>query len=625
MVGWARGARPRGEELPRTFSFQRKVFVFYSVLILGVSILLCSFFSAFIFGILRKDAEGYFRQVLEKVSSNLDNMVFSLDVVSTQLIASSDLQESFISANASANAGRGEGGNYFDRDLKAKKKAMDILVSINSAKDRVKRLSLFTPAGTFVSLGNELEDSDRVRQSVKLERWYSGTEGDGVFYKLLPPHKDDWAREDKAALVVSLVRPFVATYSSYENLGAIEIQQSYSRLAEICGLDDPSGRLKLMVVDRNAEPIYPYGDAAIAAEAGVYYGGSKRASPGEIYSFRNTISGVAEYACFVTTKDAPWTVILSQPRADFLGPAYNILFFLLLICAVVMILSLLAIFLVTRSITIPIRELRESVESLTLEDASIRLPATHNEIDLLKDAFNDMLRRLKDSTDEIIQAKASEGHSRFLALQAQINPHFLYNSIMSISAAGQEAGSAKVQLMCAQLGKLFRYVASSDGSAATLQDESDHARTYLEFIKWRYEELLEFSIDIPEEMQGVRVGKLILQPIIENCFSHGFKNVRPPYRVRVSGASSGDSWELRIVDNGCGFDATSLERLERQFARVDGSLREGRPFDEGEAAGMALINIYNRLKLLYKDRARFAIGKGPEGGAAVSIGGVVSI
>jgi len=128
------------------------------------------------------------------------------------------------------------------------------------------------------------------------------------------------------------------------------------------------------------------------------------------------------------------------------------------------------------------------VKSITLEDPNIRLSTSHDEIELLKDAFNDMLARLKLSANELIQAKAGEGRAHFLALQAQINPHFLYNSIMSISAAGQEAGSEKVQIMCAQLGDLLRYVASMNGDRTTIKDELGHVETYLKFVKWRYED-----------------------------------------------------------------------------------------------------------------------------------------
>jgi two-component system, sensor histidine kinase YesM len=601
---------------PRNLHFRRKVFVFYSFLVSGILILLCSFFFIFIFNILRGKAEEYFKQVLEKVSSNLDNVVLTLDVVSTQLVASSDLQDAFTKAGEWQNAPE----NYFDKKLPERKKAMDILIAINSAKDRVKRLSIFNRSGTFVSLGSELEDTERVRQNITQDRWYTGTDTRGTFYKLLPPHLDDWVKGGDATTVFSLVRPFVATYSSYATLGTIEVQQSYSMLADICRLDDPRGSLKLLVVDKDLNVIYPYGSMT-SAQARVYSESAKRASPGQIYPFHNTLSGVSEYACFMKTMSSPWTVILSQARRDFLGPAYSILIFLFLICVVVILASLLAIFLVTRSLMIPLQELRESVKSITLEDPPINLSSSHNEIELLKDAFNDMLRRLKDSTHQIIQAKASEGHAHFLALQAEINPHFLYNSIMSISAAGQEAGSRKVQIMCAQLSDIFRYIASSNGAKTTMKDELHHAETYLKFIKWRYEELLDFSIDIPDALQGVRVGKLFLQPIIENCFSHGFDKVRPPYRVRVIGSLHGDRWRVEISDNGRGFSESVRENLTRQFAQIDENIRAGKLFNEREVGGMALINISTRLKLLYKEKAEFRIDTLPEGGARVTVGG----
>lgn len=602
----------------RKQNFQRRIFSFYSILLSGILTILCTLFFIYIFGILRSSSETYFKQVVGKVTTNLDNMVLTLDVVSTQLIASSDLQNAFIEAGLD----RREGGNYFDDHLQEKRKALDILVAINSAKDRVKRLSLFDKTGTFVSLGNEGGDSDRIRRGVSLDLWYSGIDGKSSFYKLLPPHRDDWASDGQASLVVSLVRPFIATYASFETLGAIEIQQSYSRLAEICRIDGVAPNLRLFVIDGGKKVVYPYGGIE-AAEAAAFLDGARKENPGSIYSFKNEAAGRVEYASFATAKNSDWTVIIAQPRSDFMRPAYGILRYLVLIWLAFVLLALLAVFLVTRALTTPIRELRETVKSITLEDPNIRLSTSHDEIELLKDAFNDMLARLKLSANELIQAKAGEGRAHFLALQAQINPHFLYNSIMSISAAGQEAGSEKVQIMCAQLGDLLRYVASMNGDRTTIKDELGHVETYLKFVKWRYEDLLDFSIDVPSEMQSFAIPKLLFQPIIENCFSHGFKRVRPPYAVSIKGSYDGDAWTVDIRDNGQGFNKDALELLDRQFARIEENINAGRMFDETEIGGMALNNIYNRLKLLYKESAFFRIENPAGGGSRVSIGGPV--
>jgi sensor histidine kinase YesM len=119
------------------------------------------------------------------------------------------------------------------------------------------------------------------------------------------------------------------------------------------------------------------------------------------------------------------------------------------------------------------------------------------------------------------------------------------------------------------------------------------------------------------------VGKLLLQPIIENCFSHGFDKVRPPYNVRVIGALHDDGWTVDISDNGKGFSGSARENLIRQFARIDENIMAGKLFNEKEVGGMALINIYTRLKLLYKGHALFCIDDIPGGGTKVTVGGAV--
>jgi len=99
--------------------------------------------------------------------------------------------------------------------------------------------------------------------------------------------------------------------------------------------------------------------------------------------------------------------------------------------------------------------------------------------------------------------------------------------------------------------------------------------------------------------------------------------VRPPYAVSIKGSYDGDAWTVDIRDNGQGFNKDALELLDRQFARIEENINAGRMFDETEIGGMALNNIYNRLKLLYKESAFFRIENPAGGGSRVSIGGPV--
>ncbi|MGO4275617.1 sensor histidine kinase, partial [Paenibacillus sp. TAF58] len=244
-----------------------------------------------------------------------------------------------------------------------------------------------------------------------------------------------------------------------------------------------------------------------------------------------------------------------------------------------------------------------------------------NEIELLHRAFMKMFTRINNATNEIIQARSSEAEAHFLALQAQMNPHFLYNSLMCISAAGQEIGSQKIKLMCAQLSDLLRYVTSIDNNAIKIRDELNHAELYLQFIKWRYEERFDYSIHVDERILDLHVPKLIIQPLLENCLNHGLMKIRAPWRVEVSGIFLSDHhWVLEIKDNGNGFQDDELELIRERLLSVDRSLSEGKLDNRLEVGGMGLMNIYTRMKLIYKETAVFELYNHAAGGAVVKIG-----
>jgi len=599
----------------RKINLQKKIFLFYSVSVAAIFILLSTFFYSYIFNYKKNDSQSYFIQVVSKVSTNIDNLILDLDTVSTQLIASKDLQTIFQEGSNSTL----EGKNYFDLSLADQRAAQSIFLSINSPKDRARIITVANSPTNYVSIG---DDNHIHISGENYEKWINYFNQSKDFFKVLPPRNDGISNAVFSPTTFSLIRPLIATYSSCKNIGLIELQQDYSKIENICRLDDDKSGLKLFIIDDEGNIIYPF-QRNSNDETEMYFKCIKGAEPGKIFSIINQLSGHKEFICYSNISNYSWHVILVQPESLFMMPVYQAEGLLLLLCFLFIAVTTVIIFIVSTSLTRPIRDLRESIKSISFENPSISIHTQHDEIMILKDTFNEMLCQLKNSANKIIQSRSSELHAHFLALQAQINPHFLYNSLMSISAAGQEAGSQKVQIMCSQLGDIFRYIASTDDSSITIHDEINHAKTYLKFIKWRYEERLEFSIDIQPNMYDIRVPKLILQPIIENCFSHGFLKIKPPIIINITGSITEDTWIIEVEDNGMGFSEDALNLLTQQIEKIDRNISNGVYKNDFKVGGMALLNIYTRLKLLYSEKTIFHIINLASRGSKVTIGGTV--
>jgi two-component system sensor histidine kinase YesM len=192
---------------------------------------------------------------------------------------------------------------------------------------------------------------------------------------------------------------------------------------------------------------------------------------------------------------------------------------------------------------------------------------------------------------------------------------------MSISTLASEIGNWEIVKVCSQLSEMLRYTAAFEKGITTLEKEIEHSVNYLKLIKLRYEDHLEFIIELDERINEIKLPKLILQPIIENCISHGFKNSYPPYKINIKGVIENNHWKVTVSDNGCGFDETSRDRIFEQVGQYRNEAYSGKVFDRLEIGGMGLMNIYLRLSLFYGSETIFEIYNMPDGGATVVIGG----
>lgn len=144
------------------------------------------------------------------------------------------------------------------------------------------------------------------------------------------------------------------------------------------------------------------------------------------------------------------------------------------------------------------------------------------EIHELELTFNNLMLKQRESTLNEIAMREGTLQAQLSALQMQINPHFVYNTLNIISAKSMESGNYDVIEICDQFAQMLRYSTDTRSRTATMAEELENARYYLMLSKARYEDNLEFTIDVPENLTSLTVPKLTLQPLVENALSHGF-------------------------------------------------------------------------------------------------------
>ncbi|MEA4893631.1 MAG: sensor histidine kinase, partial [Oscillospiraceae bacterium] len=191
-------------------------------------------------------------------------------------------------------------------------------------------------------------------------------------------------------------------------------------------------------------------------------------------------------------------------------------------------------------------------------------------------------------------------------IQAQMNPHFLYNTLDTIVWLIETGKNQEAEEMVASLSTYFRSSLSHGKDIITLAEETQHVRSYLEIQQVRYKDILDYEIKMDEALDKCLIPKMTLQPMVENAIYHGLKSKRGKGTICVCGSIAYGSVTIRVEDTGVGMDKESLERLREQVAN-------------GDASGFGLVAAYKRLGLVYGTDCTFTIDSELNSGTAITI------
>ena len=270
---------------------------------------------------------------------------------------------------------------------------------------------------------------------------------------------------------------------------------------------------------------------------------------------------------------------------------WEVFYVLLLIVAIGF--SFTAAWAISRSIYIPIKRLHDVTSTITKNDLQVLVTRENvDEITELGLSFNIMIGKIRELLDSKMKEQETLKKAELRALQAQINPHFLYNTLDTIIWMAEAQKTAQVVQLVSALSNFFRISLSKGKDWITIGEEIERTRSYLTIQKMRYRDILDYRIEIDEGVLNNTILKLILQPLVENALYHGIKNKRcgGTIVVRARQNTNGEI-RLEVEDNGIGFAADKLARVR---AKID----EGSD-DSGLENGFGIDNVNKRIQLYY--------------------------
>lgn len=261
---------------------------------------------------------------------------------------------------------------------------------------------------------------------------------------------------------------------------------------------------------------------------------------------------------------------------------------------------------ISNIVTKPLSKVSEAIRKFSTGDFEQRVEVTTNdEVGEVAKCFNRMVGDIKKLIDENYVITLKEKESELTALQSQINPHFLYNTLDSLYWQATEVGNDEIAESILALSQLFKLVLSRGSKEVTVGHEIELISRYLQIQKMRFTKRLNYSVEVDESIIKAKIPKLIIQPFVENAIVHGFENVSVPCNLKVTGKREGSNIRFEIKDTGIGMRQDQIDAIWEEESAQYSKQRIGR---------YAIKNIRERLELKYDGKftldIQSAVGKG---------------
>ena len=585
---------------PFVFSnFQKKILQSYLIIIVGGLVLFYTLVAVMVRESSLKTAERNQISMCIKVSQQLESFMVEMRNVGFQVMMNSRLIQDFGTfSDDKAN------DNYYGDHIVDHINAVSALADINGIQRIATRISVFNRYGDYVSSGvmpqSKAYADDVLRSHMDLDEIISRLVlNDGHIY-VEGPHPDYW-NSKVGYEMISLYCP-LGNKIQDDMYGIIEIQQDFQKLVKtlLPGLDQD---MAVLLFDSSGRCIFNSMESICPPEYYDFYYSQASKNPDSRYGFcRIKVGNRAQeqYLSAGISETSGWMAVMVRNKSSIVNVIQDIQKVIIVAIFVFMVLSAYMAYRISLKMTRPINDMIVSAQSISWSNLDMKTLEGNdeNEIMALNNTFKETLKRLSKSMQLELGARLN-------ALQSQMNPHFLYNTLSVISASADQ--QEKVERMCSRLSDMLRYsTVYEEESNSTLEDEVRHTENYLELMKDRYEENLIYNIEEAGELERVKVPRVILQPIVENCFKHGFGENGFPWIIHVAVTASYGHWRIHVRNNGRPFQEKDLTELNE---KVEGFLKG----EQKKISGIGLTNTIIRLRLLYEEQVEYEIYTGNDG------------
>ncbi|WP_256756985.1 sensor histidine kinase [Cohnella sp. WQ 127256] len=387
--------------------------------------------------------------------------------------------------------------------------------------------------------------------------------------------------------VFTIVREIIDT--NYESLGLIAVDANIVVIENIVKDLDKATHGTTLIVDNNGQVVYDSEKKFIGQNM---KSNDKLQALGEEGSLHTKVDGKPVLSIYKQSSNTGWKIYITIPEQKLMGEALRIRAFTLVSAISIIGFALLISLIFTFTLTKPLRSLVRMMKVVQTGNLDVTFPVrSRDEMGLVGNAFNRMIIRVKSLVEDVYMAGQRKKEAELEALQNQINPHFIYNTLESIRMTAVMNDDVEVSDMTQLLGKLLRYGMGTGTETVALSRELEHLDMYMQLLNYRYGNRFVLGISNVTDM-NLPVMKLLFQPIVENAVYHGMDESKSSMTINLSYEEEGMDHLFTIKDDGVGMSDANLKHLRQR-------LNEPKDSHVNNGRGIGLRNVHERLKLLF--------------------------
>ena len=550
-------------------SIQSVIFATVAVLILSAVVVVTGVSMRFTNTSIFENSSEYTHTIIQQMNQNIDSYIDYMENIAYLISSNEDVQD-----------------YLFDEkiDNEGRYRILNQLQTILDSRSDIRNVGIISKNGRM--LINDGSKSVNQDLDLNTQEWYATA---------LEKPNGPILTSSHVQHIISGERPWVITLSrgirdrsgSGEKEGVFFIDLNYSAISELCDQSTVGTKGYAFILDAKGNIVYHPQQQQLYNELQTE-NISLIMDTDEDTVLTGTGNDGKLYSISRSEKTG-WTVVDCTNVKELLSKSRQAQSVYVLTAIILVIVALLFSRFMARSITLPIQKLRDSMKKVQEGDFSVSdvVVDSKNEIGSLTKSFDVMTHRIHELMEQNVHEQEEKRKSELKALQSQINPHFLYNTLDSIIWMAEGKKNEEVVLMTASLARLLRQSISNEDEVVPIANEVEYARGYLTIQKMRYKDKLEFQIEVDSSILYIPLIKLVLQPIIENAIYHGLKYKESKGLLIVKGFMKDGNAVLQVIDDGVGMDEETLAHIYDKH-KVN-----------YHSNGVGVYNVQKRLKLYY--------------------------